>query len=169
MMGTHRRYTGRHGYALVELLVVMSVNSVLMAVAVAVLGMLLRSGHQGQYHYERATAIMRLADQFRNDVAAAREASLVAGSLQLSGDDTVVELTCDGDRLRRVEKEDAVIRGREAYRLIDLSQAEFIVSDSKLVTLVLTFSDEARGIGDVWRIDARLAKDRRYADLEVQP
>jgi prepilin-type N-terminal cleavage/methylation domain-containing protein len=174
MVATHRRSRGRRGYALVELLVVMSVNSVLIAVAVALLCTLLRSGHEGQYHYERTTALMRLADQFRGDIAAARDASVIAGSsaksLQLSGpNDITVELTCDGDRICRIEKEGSALRRREAYRLVNLSQAEFIVSELKLVTLVLIFRDDARGIGDIWRIDAQLAKDWRYAEAEANP
>ena len=167
----------RGGYALVELLVVISVNSVLMAVAVGLIGTLLRTEHQGQHHWERTSTLVRLADQFRADVAAAGEARLVAGNaknaappqLRLqSGADQAVEYSHDGERIRRVEYQGDGIARREAYHLIDLAKVEFVVPDTPIVTLRLTFGEDAVGTSEVSNIEARLAKDRRFA-VENEP
>ena len=74
-----RRCATRHrgGYALVEMIVVISVNTALMAVAVGLIGALLRTERQGQHHCERTSALVRLADQFREDLADAGEAAVV--------------------------------------------------------------------------------------------
>jgi type II secretory pathway pseudopilin PulG len=158
----------RSGYALVEALVVISVNSVLMAVAVTLLGTLLRSENQGQHHCERTSALVRFSEQFRDDLAAARQAEVVGApngeTLDLQdSDEHRIEYVRDGDRIRRIEHQGSSIVRREAYTLADLGGVHFIVSDSGMVTARLAFSDEARGVGDSWRIDARLAKDRRFA------
>jgi Tfp pilus assembly protein FimT len=164
----------RRGYALVELIVVISVNTVLMAVAVALLGTLLRTEHQGQYHYERASSLVRLANQFRSDVAASRSASLVAANaaqgnypsgsklsnmLRFFGDpeEQTIEFLRDGDRIRRVEYQGTNVVRREAYTLIDLTDTELVVTDQQIVSLRLAFGDDA------WRIDAQTGRDWRFA------
>lgn len=161
----------RAGYALVELLVVISINAVLMAVAVAVLGTMLGSERQGQRHYERTTTLMRMTDQFREDVATAREATVVAvesvDTLRLQGPgDRTIEFRRDGERLRRFEYQGLSIVRREAYTLRDLYGAEFAVAETKVITLRLSFGDDARGIDQSWPVEARLAKEWRFAATE---
>jgi Tfp pilus assembly protein FimT len=176
-----RRCPDRHrgGYALVEMIVVISVNSALMAVAVGLIGALLRTEHLGQHHCERTSALVRLADQFREDLAEAREAAVVhreanktalpdvdsqVKQLRLDGpDERMIEYGRDGERIRRIESQNQRVVRREAYHVLDLTDAGFEVSDDKLVSLHLTLGDEASGARDVWRIDARLAKNARFA------
>ena len=50
--------------------------------------------------------------------------------------------------------------------MLDLTDAGFEVSDDKLVSLHLTLGDEVSGARDVWRIEARLAKNARFATEE---
>jgi Tfp pilus assembly protein FimT len=170
----------RGGYTLVELIVVISVNSALMAVAVGLLGTLLRTEHQGQQHFERTSALVRLADQFRGDVAASRDAIVAGGDanhgnesqvpprsqvLRLPiADDRTIEYLRDGERLRRVEYLGPTVVRREAYTLIEFSDVRFLVSDAHIVSLHLKFGADANVSHGDWQIDARLARDRRFAE-----
>jgi prepilin-type N-terminal cleavage/methylation domain-containing protein len=61
----------RRGYTLIEMLVVITVSTVLLSVAVGVLHVLSRAERSGREHGNRATIVARLADQFRSDVHAA--------------------------------------------------------------------------------------------------
>src|SRR5581483_3850748 len=104
------------------------------------LATLLRTEHQGRYHFDQTNALVRLADQWRIDVAAARSATLVVPvaavdpqdpaesqavprttALRLEGrEDTKIEFFRDGDRLRRVEYQGSAVKRREAYALSNL-------------------------------------------------
>ncbi|HVA45201.1 MAG TPA: prepilin-type N-terminal cleavage/methylation domain-containing protein [Pirellulales bacterium] len=170
----------RAGYSLVELLVVISVNSVLMATAAVLLGTLLRTEQQGRQHFERTSAMMRLSQQWRTDVAAARKASLVACTangeastaarppdhLRLQGPETrAIEYWPDGDRLRRAEYQDQTVLRREAYTLADLAETEFMLSDDEMVMVRLTIG-HAEGEHDVWSLESHLASDSRFSTEE---
>lgn len=170
----------RGGYTLVEMLVVISVNSALMAVALALIGLLLKAERQGQRHFERVGTVTRLAQQFREDVASARSATLdhdrtdgaavspVPFLLKLQGSgERTVGYWRDGERLRRVEYQTSQVTGREAYFLAELADAEFLV-DGQNVAVRLAFSDERNCPREGWRIESMLAKDWRF-DTEPQP
>ncbi|HWB07676.1 MAG TPA: prepilin-type N-terminal cleavage/methylation domain-containing protein [Pirellulales bacterium] len=176
--GIHRRT----GYTLVELIVVISINAVLMAVGASVLGTLLRTEHQGRCHFDRASGLVRLADQWRSDVAASETGAVVPAAAALAGaksqpaapqtsalrlqsaPDHKIEFFRDGDRLRRIEYQGPAVVRREAYLLSDLVDADFSVSESQIATLRLTFGKDKSGARDTWQIDARLARDRRFAE-----
>jgi hypothetical protein len=152
------------------MLVVMSVNSALMGVAVTLLAMLVKGDRGGRQHCEQTRALVELAEQFRNDVAAASDATLVADKtggtlrLQLSRERSI-DYARDGDRIRRLESEGSSASRREAYSLPNLASATFDIDGDKFATLNLTFS----GDDNAFRIDARLAKDRRFAREESNP
>ena len=164
----------RSGYTLVEMLVVISVNSVLMAAAVTLLAALVKSDRSGQQHCERTRALVQLAEQFRDDVATASDATIatnqVGETLRLRfGDERTVEYVRDGKRIRRLEHEGSAASSREAYSLAELSNATFGISEDKLTALSLTFTDNMSGFGDAWHIEAPLARDRRFAGEENRP
>lgn len=175
-MSTCRRTTRthRHGHTLVELLAVVSINSVLMALAVWLLGTLLRADSRGQHHFERSSAIVRLADRLRSDVAASRGATIVpseqsqpslSNALRLQGEaDQTIEFSRDGDRVRRAEYQGTNVVRREAYTLADLSEARFVVSESRLVSVRLNFGQNANVAHGDWQIDAQLGRDWRFAE-----
>jgi hypothetical protein len=160
---------------LVELMVVISVNTVLMAVAASLLATLLRAQESGRHHYERTGALVRLADQWRSDVAASRTGVVVPGAegvappavLRLQdAEDNKIEFFRDGDRLRRIEYRGPTVVRREAYTLSDLAKVEFSVAEGHIATLRLSFARDKGLAGDVWQIDARLARDGRFVDRE---
>ncbi len=171
---------GRGGYALVELMVVISVNTVLMAVAVGLIGTLLGTEHQGRRHFEKTNSLVQLTDQWRSDVAVSRTATVVTPNrgesqtgpqiavLRLqNGEDDKIEFSRDGDRLRRIEYHGPAIVRREAYVLSHLAEADFSMSEARLVTLRLAFGDGKSVARDVWQIDARLARDGRFAGSQT--
>lgn len=177
MKRRHSRTRGRSGYTLVELIAVISVNAAMMAVAVGLLGTLLRTERQGQHHYERTNALVRLADQFREDAAMSRTAMVGADAsgrgdgsqsvppvdvLHLQAGDRTIDYLRDGQWLRRIEYERAKVIRREAYTLAELSDAHFAVSEAKLVSLRLNFGANANVSQAEWQIDAQLARDWRF-------
>ena len=168
----------RSGYTLVELLVVMSVNSVLMAAAAVLLGMLLRSEHHGRRHFEETNAMTRLAEQLRADIAAANGASIAAVTpddnpagtaapvdhLNMEGDGRRVEYWRDGERVRRVEHEQQRLLSREAYTLAGLSKVDFVLSADQFVSVSLELR-EGNG-SEVWTIESQLGKEQRLSMKE---
>lgn len=147
----------RGGYTLIEVLVVISINSILMAVALTLLGLLLKSERHGKRHYEQTRAVLRLANDLRDAAANADQAESDVGEavlrLRLPGEHAV-EFTRDEDRIRRVERQGAAVVRREAYHIDGLSGARFLVAADKLISVELNVSGES---ADPWRIDARLA------------
>lgn len=155
-------HVSRRGYSLVEALVVISINSVLMAVALTLLATLLKSERDGRQHFERTRSLVRLADDLRHDAATAERAESDPSEPTLrlqSPKDRTIEFTCDGDRIRRVEREGASIRHREAYHLARLSAATFTVASDKLVSVELLLNDQPK---HPWRIDARLGTKQNH-------
>ena len=189
--GWPSRPSTRRGHTLIELAVVIAINSVLMAVAVGLLGTLLRTEQTGQRHWNEISTHARVAAQFRADVAAARRASIVPGKksvdvgmptaatpdvLRLEGPaDRIVEFRGDGQYVRRVESRGTSIVRREAYATAALAEAVFAVPDeraaddesrgesSALVTMTLRSVTEPGFGADPWQVTARLAKDWRFA------
>ncbi len=154
-----RRHDARRGYSLIEALVVISINSILMAVALTLLGLLLKSERHGRRHYEQTRAVMRLADDLHRDAATAGRAESDPAEAKLRfqlPDDRTIEFARDDDRIRRVELAGSSVVRREAYHVADLSAAKFTVLPDKLISVELTTSDEPN---EPWRIDARLAKE----------
>lgn len=183
MRHRHSRIRKRDGYTLVELIAVISVNAAMMAVAVGLLGTLLRTERQGQHHYEKTNALVRLADQFREDVATSRASTVSAEAsglgdssqpappikvLHLQAGDRRIDYLRDGPRLRRIEFEGKNVARREAYTLAELSDARFTVSEDKLVSLRMKLGADANVPQGDWQIDAQLARDWRFALEEEQ-
>lgn len=158
----------RRGYTLVEALVVISINSALLATVLVLFGTLLKSERHGRGHYEQTRAVIRLADDLRRDAAVAASAEYDAVvkklRLQLPGDRTV-EFTREDERIRRTELAGPSVIRREAYHVAGLNEAKFLVSADKLVSIELAVDET----NEPWHIHARLAGDRRFAPTEDRP
>ena len=61
----------RRGFTLIEMLVVMTVGSVIVGIGVGMLHVLLRTEQTGRDRVHQAGVLARLAEQFRSDVGAA--------------------------------------------------------------------------------------------------
>lgn len=185
--GRRERRSSRRGFTLIELAVVIAVNSVLMAVAVGLLGTLLRSERTAQQHWQQTGTPGRLAAKFRRDVAAAKTASVAPGKaandplqpaaplsvlrLQIT-DGQFVEYFSDGQAIRRVERAEQAVARREAFIVPGLAEAAFDVPENTaigcraaptLVTMTLRLASEPRASPNSWGITAQLAKDLRFA------
>lgn len=168
----------RRGYALVELVVVISVGSLIGTAAAVLLGMLLAADRGSRRHLHESHTLCRLAQAFRADAAAAERAKLepappgdgktsrqAAARLQFSlpGGESVTYVAEPGRVLRRQSG------GLSADR-----QESFVLPDSPPVQLGVetgpTFSvarlqwnsgQDARRARSGWRIEATVGRDRR--------
>ena len=71
-----------HGVSLIEMLVMISLISVIFTVGVTMLAFLMRVELQGTDRIHKSFNIQRLSKQFRQDIASARRASLISEKKQ---------------------------------------------------------------------------------------
>ena len=162
-----RRSPRRRGYSLVEMLVVMTCLSVLLAISTMLIRTLIRAEASGRREVDEHLGLSRLAEAFRRDVHAAVEAKRTAekatAGLDLVGPDGTVRYRLDGD--------DAVIRSlgerRELYRIRRGTAAAFAVDplDGRTFAAMslrpTSGADSANGPLRPVRIRAELGRDRR--------
>lgn len=160
----------RRGYTLVEMLVVISVSTVLLGAAVSMLYVLLRAEHGGREHANRATIVARLADQFRTDIHAARRPIPGDGAdkdqrrFALKDDAVLIYRALPGEVERREEIAGKLVR-QESYALPAGSSAEIVVRTDPapvMAGLVITLPGPAPVTDREIRIDAVLGRDHRF-------
>jgi hypothetical protein len=117
------RRRNHSGVTLLETVVVIGVQTVLLATAVALIGRLLEAERTGRENSQASMSIEALSRQFRHDVNTAREASIVetkgspAGiQLQLSGG-RITTYESQAGRVLRYQRRGEEVLHREAYRL----------------------------------------------------
>ena len=172
----------RKGFSLVEVLVAITVGSVLLAVAVGLLYSLIEVDRTSREHLRLRIAAARLADQFRRDVHAAVRliappAEAEAGAeapaawqLELPPD-RAVEYRLEEDSLLRTEQASGEVVKREWFRLPPHAVASIRISAGQspsIVSLRIT-PDVKPPEAPAWRpvrIDAALATDHRFVNVE---
>jgi prepilin-type N-terminal cleavage/methylation domain-containing protein len=159
----------RRGYSLIELVVVMTIATVIVGLAAAMLHLLLRTERNGRQQMHRSAALARLADQFRDDVrAAARQlvpddANPSCWTFEMEAGRNV-QYRAQAGQIERVETLGGQIERRESYALPP-DAAVWIATpgDSKPPVATLIVKDTSnREI----RIAAVLGKDHRFDRLE---
>lgn len=165
----------RSGITILEMVVVVSVMTMVLAVAFTTLHTVLRAESLGMTGLAAATNRARLARQFRSDVHAAQLASVETDGegrprlrLAMSGA-TSVDYTAEGDSVQRTVAAGDTLRSRETYPLAP-GETEFTVdSESGLVGLVHAPVIEPPPVKSSTapkppqlRVDAVLARDHRY-------
>jgi prepilin-type N-terminal cleavage/methylation domain-containing protein len=167
----HRRPM-RRAFGLIEMLVAISIGSVLMGIAISLLIVLLGAEQSGRSHAERSESLQRLADQFRRDVHAA------VGEVTAGGEDpTGCRLTlADGGSVRyaigaggisREERKGSTVVRGESYALPKDSTATFTVDRTTspwTLSLTIVPNDASMESGHEIRIDAVLGRDHRFAE-----
>lgn len=173
----------RRGYSLVELVVVISVGSVIGTTAILLLGTLLAADRGARGHLQESASLSRLSRQFRADVAAADDATIEMpsatkgdsperSSLRLmlhgAGGETITYVGEPGRALRKAQGESGPNR-QESYALPEPFALTFEIestSPQRIVTMALAAGDGNQSaiarLG--WRVEAALARDRRHAD-----
>jgi len=160
----------RRGYTLVEMLVVITISTVMLGVAVQVLYLLARLERGGREHVNRATIVARLADQFRSDVHAALRPMPTDGAeknqwqFALAGDRTVTYRALPGEVERREQIAGEPAR-QESYVLPADAAAEIAIRTDPapaIASLVITLPGPAAATGPEIRIEAVLSRDHRF-------
>jgi type II secretory pathway pseudopilin PulG len=126
-MTFRRRRNRRHGTSLIEMLVVISVWSVVIGILAVLLGQLLRAGNVARAAVEQQVALARLQRQFASDVrqAASHEGPDDEGKklVRLVFDENHSASYVLGERdLLRLERRGGEVVSREAFRLEELVQ-----------------------------------------------
>ncbi len=148
----------RRGFSLVETLVVMSIGTVVLGIAVSMLHVLMRAERSGRDHAAQTGILARLAEQFREDVHAA--VGQTPGPLKdgwkfaLPNDRTVVYRTLPGE-LRREESVAGKPLRQESYVLPDGCTAAIAANKAMPPLIELA-------VGPKIRIAAVLGRDHRF-------
>ena len=163
--------TRPRGYALVEMLVVMTMLAALLGLCGGMLHLLTRLDRAGRVVNDEASDLFRLARDFREDVHAARDPGPPAASTErfgfALGDGRSVEYAArPGDILRTVKQGDRVV-ARELYRRTKRASVAFAVdrpngAPAMAVIRVGRFPEgKPDGPERVQEIVAEFARDRR--------
>ena len=173
----------RPGYSLLELIVVMSVGSIIGTTAIMLLGALLAADRGARAHLQESASLSRLSRQFRADVAAAEDASIEMPSatkrdspersfprLTLHGasGETITYVGEPGRAVRKAQGESGADR-QESYALPEPLALTFEIdsmSSQRILTMSLAAGDDQQtsSVRLGWRVEAALGRDRRHAD-----
>jgi type II secretory pathway pseudopilin PulG len=114
-----RNRASRHGYSLIEMIVVISGLAVLLGLCAITIQLVMRVGSDAQSRRSNAAALGRLAEQFREDVHGCDDAQAQSpGGLRLTRSPRVVidYQTRDG-RVDRIESVDGQASRHESFTL----------------------------------------------------
>jgi prepilin-type N-terminal cleavage/methylation domain-containing protein len=162
----------RRGFSLIELLIVLSVGTVMLMVAVSVLYLLKEAQVNLRERLSVGRMITRLADQFRDDVH--RASSMERGSDEAATSDLAVwKLTIDADTVVLYEMRDGAVRRvrigsrgkiQDDYRLPSGMGAAITApeGDSDPATLRLEVSDASTGRSRPIQVEALLGFANRH-------
>ena len=159
----------RRGYSLIEMIVVMTIATVIVGLSAAILHLLLRTERNGRQQMHRSAALARLADQFRSDVHAAAhqpvpdDANPSCWTFELKAGRNV-QYRAQAGQIERVETLGGKIERRESYALPpDAAVAIATPDDTKPpVATLMVREPPNREI----RIAAVLGKDHRFSKPE---
>ena len=160
----------RHGYTLIEMMVVLAVGSVLSGVAVALIVALLRSESGARDHIHQSAVQSRLADQFRRDVHAADAIDADDSGLVWTftlGRGRTVTYRIEANRLERSETAEKDTQRQETYALppdhtarLDMPEpADSPIVGLSIIPTAKTLDAKPRA---TVRFEALLAADHRY-------
>lgn len=173
------------GVSLVELLVVMSLGTMLLTTSAVVLHRMMQSHGKTRHFLDASRSALRLSEQFRSDVHRAREATTddlppeIVLRLQL-GEATVVEYRHAAGLVRRTQLVGEKVTSREEYAFPAGSRLTIREQMSpRLLSLAITsMPGDAGGPAQQGfataihlQIDAQPGRDSRYADAawEAKP
>ena len=172
----------RPGYSLIEMLVVISISSIMLGLATALLGALFQAERRGRDDVVYTFAMARLADQFRHDVRAATRSlpaeekpeteDKTGQTIQLvrfeTGANEEVEYRQADGELWRIEQRPGLPPRREAYRLPRSAQARASNPPEfpGMVRLWIETELETGAIVETLRVEAALGAAHRFHGSE---
>jgi hypothetical protein len=147
---------------LIEMVLVISAAMIVMGLCASVLIGLFRIHRSGQAGVADASALARLARQFRQDVRAADAAKPGAETLELTGPGGAsVVYRAEGRRLLREARRGGEVRAREAYPADRLGPVAFGADGARVWAVLRRKAGEAPALArPAVRVEARLGKDR---------
>jgi prepilin-type N-terminal cleavage/methylation domain-containing protein len=163
----------RNGFSLVELLIVMSVGTAMLMVAMSILYLLKETQGNVRQRLASGRRVIRLADQFRDDVHGASTVKPVPNETPSSTEtiwqftiqpNTIVRYEIRDDEVRRIRSiEDRKIQ--ENYRLPAGVRATLLPPPSESTITTLRFETVAPGVAGTRpvQIDAVLGFTNRHA------
>lgn len=174
----------RRGYTLLELLVVISLDSIICGLAVILVIALLHANRQSREHQHFGVVRARLVEQFCTDAQRALDILPVEQDIKQNAfkdnsadlqfgftlpDGVSVEYQVEGDRIMRLERKTQKIVRRDQFTLPEASRVRFErIEDEKLpgwVRLSIDRPDDAQGYPPhkSFQIMARLSSDHRLS------
>jgi prepilin-type N-terminal cleavage/methylation domain-containing protein len=183
----------RHGFTLIEMLVVITVSTALAGIAVFMLHALMKSHNTGREHLAYCQTLNRLAEQFRGDVHAMQKTASdgnellkrdspifvdtkigtvpVLDLLPESADGTKIRYQCLQDRIDRTETQGEKIIRQESYMLppnIESSIKIESLQDATMACIVVSPKRETPKLYYVApvRIEAVLGRDARLSKVQ---
>jgi Tfp pilus assembly protein FimT len=162
----------RTGYALIELLVVMSVTVVMLALAAGMIHLLLKLDRSGRTASEESADLARLARDFRADAHASSKTVQILATvdrmtlLTVDADGRTVEYLARPNDILRTVREGEKVRHYETYRRPARTSVRFSSDSAGPSSFInLTIDRLADGRDDSfyrdYRIVAELGKDHR--------
>jgi Tfp pilus assembly protein FimT len=178
--GSSRSRKARRGVTIVEVLIVITVASAVMGVAITLLHLLLRSERNHSREIRTTVTLSRLTDLFRQDAHAATKLAVTpagAGAAELklaetSGPD--IAYTANEHVLSRVESAQATIAHRDQFHFPPGSEIRFEHDESpsraRIVIEMAPRQPQAMpgrpgraARGRTFTIEAAVGRDRRFA------
>ncbi|MBN2580409.1 MAG: type II secretion system protein [Pirellulales bacterium] len=163
------------GFTLIEMLVIITIGSLLAGFAVVLLHGVLVAQKTAQQSQEHSTVFRRLADDFRRDVHAASESEVGAAALTLRGfapptGARRVRYEVHDHEILRVEDGENGAARRESYFLPKNHSATFRENaepSARVIELVLTLPEKPSPKSwSASNVEAVLGSDRRYEKVE---
>ncbi|HEV3121825.1 MAG TPA: prepilin-type N-terminal cleavage/methylation domain-containing protein [Isosphaeraceae bacterium] len=164
--------TKRRGVTLVELLVVISVGSVMLGLCVGMIHVVLRLDRGGRAQVSDRMARARLAQCFRADVRAALRTEPATGRSQklmlILPEERIVEYRIEPGRVLRVHTEAGTLKNQDAFPLPRQSEAHLELEEragktfAGLVVLNQERAALASAAAGEFRVQAVLGKDHRF-------
>jgi prepilin-type N-terminal cleavage/methylation domain-containing protein len=167
----------RRGFTLLEMVVAISVSTVLMGIAVTTLIALLRNQNTGREHLQYCRSIERLAEQFRRDVHGAEKISAgeKEGIMEIpaaSAEGATIRYQCFAGQIERTESKGGKIVSRESYILAPATEAALQVKsppEGSVASIVISPRAQAGGAfcACAVRIESVVGLDKRLGKIEA--
>jgi prepilin-type N-terminal cleavage/methylation domain-containing protein len=165
----------RRGFSLIEMLVAITVGTVIFGIAVGTLHLLLRAEHTGRDRLYQTWTLGRLAEQFRSDIHAAvrpipgDDARQEEWQFALAGDRIVTYRALPGEVEREQHTAGKLVH-RESYVLPSGCSATIAVRSETLpavASLVITGNGTPPAAAGDMSVAAVLGKDHRFTKSPV--
>jgi len=133
--------TPRPGKTLVEMLILISLTSVILGTAATTLIALFKTDRQVRRDLEQQTTLARLGSRFRTDAHAAKSCQIGETCDLTWPDGHVVRYALEGRRLSREVRRNGAVEHRDAFLLADTAEVRFeqpATHSGRLVRLSIT-------------------------------